>query len=87
MNNCDDGQQYIRFNKGTDKYTWEYQGGSFDYLPERIEWLKNNNLWEDLKDYYIEKKNKNDNPNKHSRSIFAESVNEMCQKNGYFEEY
>ena len=31
----------------------------------------------------IIKKNRNENPDKHSRSIFAESVNEMCQKNGY----
>lgn len=56
-------------------------------MPERIEWLKDNDLWDDLKEYYIEKKNKNDNPDKHSRSVFAESVNEMCQKNGYFEDY
>lgn len=87
VNNCDDGQQYIRFNKGTNRYTWEFQGEGFESLPDKIDWLKENNLWEDLKDYYIEKKNENDNPDKHSRSIFAESVNEMCQKNGYFEEY
>lgn len=83
--NGEDGQQYIRFNKVTNRYTWEYQGKGFETLPDKIEWLKESNLWEDLKDYYLEKKNENDNPDKHSRSIFAESVNEMCQKNGYEE--
>ncbi len=86
VKNCDEGQQYIRLNKSTNKYTWELQGAGFESLPDKIDWLKENNLWQDLRDYYIEKKNKNDNLDKHSRSIFAESVNEMCQKNGYFED-
>ncbi len=81
----EDGQKYIRFNKETNRYTWEFQGDSFESLPEKIDWLKDNDLWESLKEYYIEKKNKNTNSDKHSRSIFAESVNEMCQKNGYFD--
>lgn len=86
VNNCDDGrQQYIRFNKAENNYTWEYQPIGFDSLPDKIDWLKENNLWNDLREYYLEKKNYNDNPEKHSRSIFAESVNEMCQKNGYEE--
>ena len=84
VNNCGDGsQQYIRFNKAENTYTWEYQPIGFYYLPDKIDWLKENNLWNDLRDYYIEKKNDNNNPKKHSRSIFVESVNEMCEKNGY----
>lgn len=87
VNNCEDGkQQYIRYNKDSQTYSWEYQGNGFEYLSDKIEWLKENKLWNDLRDYYIEKKNENNNLDKHSRSIFAESVNEMCQKNGY-EEY
>lgn len=85
--NCEDGrQQYIRYNKDYQNYTWEYQGEGFDKLPEKIDWLKENDLWNDLKDYYIVKKNRNNNPNKHSRSIFAEAIAEMCQKNGYYED-
>lgn len=84
VNNCeDDRQQYIRYNKDSQTYTWEYQGSSFEYLNDKIEWLKENQLWNELRNYYIEKKNENNNPDKHSRSIFAESINEMCQKNGY----
>jgi hypothetical protein len=82
--NCGDGrQQYIRFNKDNNYYFWEYQGKGFVGLEKKMDWLKRENLWGDLQDYYIYKKNCNDNPDKHSRSIFAESINEMCQKNGY----
>lgn len=82
--NCDDGrQQYIRFNRKNNYYSWEYQGKGFVGLEKKITWLKKNQLWGDLRNYYLEKKNKNDNPDKHSRSIFAESINEMCKKHGY----
>ena len=82
--NCKDGsQRYIRFNKDNNYYSWEYQGKGFIGLNKRIDWLKKEKLWNELLDYYILKKNKNDNPDIHSRSIFAESINEMCQKKGY----
>lgn len=79
--NCGDGRkQYIRFNKDRNNYTWEYQSRSFKNLEKRIAWLKCNDHWGELQDYYIDKKNRNNNLNKHSCSIFAESVNEMYQK-------
>lgn len=82
--NCGDGrQQYIRFNKDNNYYSWENQGKGFVGLEKKMDWLKRENLWGELQDYYIYKKNCNDNSDKHSRSIFAESINEMCQKNGY----
>lgn len=80
--NCGDGrQQYIRFNKKNNNYTWEYQGKGFKYLENKITWLKANGYWGELQDYYIYKKNCNNNLNKHSHSIFTESINEMYQKN------
>ena len=82
--NCTDGrQQYIRFNKDNNNYSLEYQGKGFGDLDNKIDWLKKKKLWKKLQDYYIEKINLNENPDKHSRSIFAESINEICQKNGY----
>lgn len=70
--NCGDGrQQYIRFNKDNNYYFWEYQGKGFVGLEKKMDWLKRENLWGELQDYYIYKKNCNDNPDKHSRSIFA----------------
>lgn len=81
VHNCGNGrQQYIRFNKKNNNYTWEFQGKGFKNLEKKIQWLKANNFWGELRDYYIDKKNVNDDPDKHSRSILAESVNEMCQK-------
>lgn len=78
--NCGDGrQQYIRFNKDHNNYTWEYQGKGFKNLKKKISWLKKNGYWGELQDYYLDKKNKNNNPDKHSRSIFAESINELYQ--------
>lgn len=79
--NCDNGgQQYIRYNKDSKSYTWEYRSDGFKLLPRKIDWLKENGHWNDLRDYYIEKKNYNDNPDKHSRSLFAEAIEEMCTK-------
>ena len=78
-------QEYIRFNKEHNSYSWTDQSDGFYMLPDRIDWLKENDLWEKMKKVYIDKKNHNDNPNKHSRSLFAEAVNETYHK--YFNEY
>lgn len=82
--NCEDGRrQYIRFNKKFNNYTWEFQGNSFQNLENKITWLKHNGYWGELQDYYLDKKNLNNNPDKHSRSILAESINEIYQKKRY----
>ena len=79
---CGDGrQQYIRYNKKQNSYSWEYQPKGYTELPAKIEWIKNHKLCQQVLDYYIYKKNINDNPNKHSRAIFAETVHEIWQKN------
>lgn len=82
--NCDDGrQQYIRFNKENNYFSLAFQGKSFVGLQKKIDWLKKEKLWNELLDDYLFKKNTNNNPDKHSRSNFGESINEMCRKNGY----
>ena len=84
--NCDDGrQQYIRYNKQRNNYTWEYTSVGFKNIEEKIEYIKENNLQAELKDIFLYKKNTNTDKNKHSRSIFAESVNQICYQNGYFD--
>lgn len=75
--------QYIRFNKKNNNYTWEFQGSDFKNLDKKIAWLKHNKHWTELRKYYICKKNRDNDPDKHSRSILAESVNEMYQKKRY----
>lgn len=72
-------QQYIRYNKKENVYLWATRGKDF-YIEEKIMWLKNHGYWNELLDYYIKKKNNNYNPEKHSRSILAESVNELYQE-------
>lgn len=43
-------------------------------LDEKIEWIKANGYWQEVRDRYLDNKNANNNPNKKSRSIFAETV-------------
>jgi len=82
MYECRDGrQQYIRYNKKQNSYTWEYQSKGYMELPAKIEWLKEQGLWQQVRDRYLYKKNVNNNPNNHSRSIFAETVHEVWQQN------
>lgn len=77
-------QKYIHFNKEQGSYDWRDQPNSYYLLDEKVRWIKGKGLWEiQLKPYYIEKKNNNNDSTVHSRTIFAISVNEICQKYGY----
>ena len=77
-------QEYIRFNKSNNTYNWVQQSEDFYTLPDKIEWVKNNDLWDEVKELYLVNKDRNKNPDKKSRSIFAETVHQVCQKNGYY---
>lgn len=77
-------QQYIHFNKATKTYSWCKQSNGYYMLPAKIDWLKKNNHWQELRAHYLYKKNINANPDIHSRTLFAVSVQEMCQKCGYY---
>lgn len=85
--NGDQKQLYIHFNKKQNEYSWEHQPDGYYKLPEKIQWIKNNNLWQKMKELYIKKKNANNNPDVHSRTVFAVTVHEICQKNGYYDDY
>lgn len=76
-------QQYIRLNKTTYQYQWVYRGKGFEGQTKKIEWLKQKGLWNEVRDYYLYKKDSNDNPDKHSRAIFPETINKMCKKHRY----
>ena len=77
-------QQYIHFNKVTQTYLWCEQSQGYYMLPQKIEWLQKNGLWQELRDHYRHKKNLNTDPDVHSRTLFAITVQEMCQKHGYY---
>lgn len=78
-------QEYIRFNKKHNSYTWEEQDDGFYMLVDKIEWIKDEDLWQELREMYLKRKNSNNDINKKSRSLFAESVNNICNEYGYFE--
>ena len=79
---CSDGRlQYIRYNKKQNSYSCEYQPKGYIELPAKIEWVKDQGLWQQVREYYLYKKYTNDNPNKHSRRIFTETIHEIWQKN------
>lgn len=83
-NDHENGEMYIRFNKNTHSYTWEKQSAGFKNLSAKEEFCKDNKLWTEVRELYLEKKNLNTDKNKKSRSIYAETVHEICQENGYF---
>ena len=79
-------QQNIVLNKKNNKqsYVWEDRGDYYDELTVRVGFLKKNSkYWNELRSYYIEKKNTNYCKEKKSRAIYAESVKEICDKHGY----
>lgn len=78
-------QKYIHFNKKHKKYIWQEQPQGFYLLDEKAEWIKDCGYWNDMRKLYLRKKNCNTNVHKHSRSVFAEAIHEICQKYGYYD--
>lgn len=81
-----DCQEYIRFNKSHNSYGWCEQPDGYYMLPNKIEWAKESGLWGEVRKRYIEKKDENSDPHIHSRTIFAQTVHEICQKYGFYNE-
>lgn len=76
----DDGyqnQEYIRFNKAKNFYTWEKQGNGFYMIDKKIKLIKEEGLWMELRDMYLRLKNANTDKHKKSRSLFVEAVNNI----------
>ena len=85
----DDGkkrQEYIHFHKKQKTYSWQKQPQEFYLLDEKAEWIKDCGYRQKVRDLYIKKKNCNNDLYKHSRSIYAETIHEICQKYGYYDE-
>lgn len=78
-------QEYIRFNKRQGNYTWEEQPKGFYLLDKKAAWIKSKGYWNKVTMLYLEKINANRDLYKHSRSIFAETVHQVCQELGYYE--
>ena len=77
-----DRREYIHFDKKRNQYIWcEQPSGEYN-LPDRVTLLRDEGLWGELREYYLKKKNKNDNPDLHSRQLFSMAVNELIQRFG-----
>jgi len=84
INDCNDGRrQYVRHSKKSNTYSWEFKKKGYYKIDEKIKWCKDNNLWQEVRDLYLDKKNNNTDINKLSSSIFSETLNEVCLSNGY----
>ncbi|MFG6368960.1 MAG: hypothetical protein K1W16_11135 [Lachnospiraceae bacterium] len=77
-------QEYIHFNKKQKSYSWKEQPEEYYLLNEKVEWIKDNKYWNEVRELYLYKKNINTDIHKHSRSIYAETIHEICQKYGYY---
>ncbi|MCM1235418.1 MAG: hypothetical protein NC489_35405 [Ruminococcus flavefaciens] len=78
-------QEYIHFHKKQNSYSWQEQPQGFYLIEEKADWIKDGGHWQKVLDLYLYKKNHNNDPHKHSRSIYAETIHEVCQKNGYYD--
>ena len=79
------GQQYIRFNKERNHFSWEFQTQPYKELEFRADYLKENGHWNEVLEVYLDKKNNNYNPDKHSRSLYAETINECFRRHNNHE--
>lgn len=77
-------QEYIRFNKASNSYTWEEQSQGYYMLLEKEGWIKENGHHSELRSLYLKKKNCNSDLRKKSRSLYAEAVHEICQRHGFY---
>lgn len=75
--------KYAKHNKYTNQYTWEERSLS-KYADGKVEWIKDNKLWDKLAEEYLKIKNNNKDENKHSFSLYLEAINNIF--NYYFEE-
>ena len=79
------GQQYIRFNKERNYFSWEFQTQPYKELEFRADYLKENGHWNEVLEVYLDTKNNNYNPDKHSRSLYAETINECFRRHNNHE--
>ena len=73
-------QEYIRFNKNTQTYSWQMQWKGY-LLSKKEKYIKKNKLTNELRKVYLDKKNLNTNPDKKSSALYAEAINEIYNKN------
>lgn len=79
-NNDNECQEYIRYNKNNNTYSWCKCPMPMCLINEKADELKKQNHWQTVRDEYLDKKNNNTNPNKKSISLYKEAINECYNK-------
>lgn len=71
-------QEYVRFDKNTNTYSWVLRKVATDhrYVEDLI---KEKNVWQDVKDLYLENKNKE--PEKKSRIVYYQTLETIYKRN------
>ena len=78
---CDDGrQQIIVFNKAQNSYDWAFQPLEYYQQAAKIKDIKDEGLWQEVRDLYLMNKCKNNDFKKKSRAIFAETINQIYDR-------
>lgn len=72
-------QEYIRYIKTQNTYIWAEQTSPYN-LEKKIKVIKKHNLWNDVFELYLDKKNYNTDKNKKSRNLYAETINEIYDR-------
>ena len=71
-------QEYIRFDKNTGNYSWALRKVATNHRHvENL--IKEKDLWEDVKDLYLNNKNKE--PNKKSRIVYYQTLETIYRRN------
>lgn len=70
----------IKYDKYQNSYRWETLAKYPKILCERADALKNRGMWNQVKNLYLIKKNRNTDPNIKSRSIYSMTIYEMYNK-------
>lgn len=80
-------QRYIYFDKEQDQYLMQFKPKYSDDLKIKVKKIKrsknHSKLWQEVRELYLKKKNENKVPSKKSRSLYAETINEIYDK--YFQ--
>lgn len=77
------GQKYIAFDKKSNSYSWQQQSKGFNF-KEKENWLRQQpEAWNAVRERYLQKKNMNRDKSKHSRSLYAETIKEICEQYGF----
>ncbi|MBR3885115.1 MAG: hypothetical protein IKJ33_01430 [Clostridia bacterium] len=69
-------QKYIKNDKFRHQYIWNLRPIADDHRY-KVQWIKENGLWNNVHNRYLENKNSNTDPNKKSRTMYYETVNEI----------